>query len=108
MKLNISETEAFIYSCIFSSLFVLSVYIWKPMVTPPADIKQIWMKKWYRLSHAEKTVIEEYEIRMRMKSVGTLVLLAFTFILCKAHLAENQEVSILRWFGVRINLQVIR
>lgn len=108
MKLNISETEAFITSCVFSSLFVISVYIWKPIVTPPADIKQIWMKKWYRLSNAEKTMIEEYEIRMRMKSVGTLSILAFIFILCRANLAENQEVSMLRWFGLRINFQVIR
>ena len=45
MKLNISETEAFIYSLILSSLFVLSVYIWKPIVTPPPEIKQMWLKK---------------------------------------------------------------
>ena len=54
MKLSISETEAFVYSCIFSSLFVLSVYIWKPLVTPPDDIKAIWMKKWYKLNRIEK------------------------------------------------------
>ena len=89
MKLNISETEAFIYSCIFSSLFVLSVYIWKPLVTPPIEIKQIWMKKWYKLTIFEKNMVEEYEIRMRIKSVGTLVLLSLIFILCKAHLAER-------------------
>ena len=50
MKLNISEAEAFIYSTIFASLFVLSVYIWKPIATPPAYITQIWMKKWYHLT----------------------------------------------------------
>ena len=45
---------------------------------------------------------------MRTKSVGTLVLLAALFILCKAQLAERPEVSISRWFGLSINLQVLR
>ena len=50
MKLDITEAEAFIFSTIFASLFVVSVYIWKPLVTPPAEIKQIWMKKWYKMT----------------------------------------------------------
>ena len=81
MKLNITEAEAFIYSTIFASLFVLSVYIWKPIATPPAYITQIWMKKWYHLTQNEKKAIEEYEVRMRCTSVGTLVVLSFLFLL---------------------------
>ena len=54
MKLNITEVEAFFYSMLFSSLFVISVYIWKPIVTPPAEIKQIWLKKWHKLNFGER------------------------------------------------------
>ena len=108
MKLDITEAEAFIFSTIIASLFVISVYVWKPLVTPPAEIKQIWMKKWYKLTHEEKDTIDLYEVRMRIKSVGTLCLLAFLFLLCRSSLAERREVGILQWFGLTINFQVLR
>ena len=108
MKLDIGETEAFILATVFSSLFVISVYIWKPLVTPPTDIRQIWMKKWYNLTRDEKKTIEQYEIRMRIKSVGTLCLLAFVFIVGRSSLGERRDVGVLKWFGLSVNFQVIR
>ena len=47
MKLNIIEAEAFIYATIMSSFFVVAVYIWKPLMTPPAEIVKVWRKKWH-------------------------------------------------------------
>ena len=108
MKLNISETEAFIYSLAFASLFVLSVYIWKPLVTPPAEIIQIWLKKWYHLRPSERRLIEDYEMRMRTKSVGTLMLMAMAFLIARSHLGERPEVGVIRWFGLQINLQTLK
>ena len=37
MKLEITEVEAYIYSTILASFFVLAVYIWKPIYNPPYD-----------------------------------------------------------------------
>ena len=108
MKLNIGEAEAFIYATIFSSLFVISVYIWKPLVTPPAEIKQIWLKRWHNLKFADRNMIEEYEMRMRTKSVGLLVLLACVFLIAKSHLGERKDVSIMRWFGLSLDWQTVR
>jgi len=108
MKLTISETEAFIYATGFASLFVLSVYIWKPLITPPEEITKVWQKKWYSLRSQERLMIEDYEMRMRTKSVGTLVLLAMIFLLARSSLSERQDVSIFRWFGLTIDLQTIR
>jgi membrane protease YdiL (CAAX protease family) len=45
---------------------------------------------------------------MKMKSVGTLVCLALIFIVFRADLGERREVGILRWFGLSIDLQVIK
>ena len=108
MKLNITEAEAFIYAAIFSSLFVIAVYIWKPLVTPPAEIMKIWLKKWHQLRFSERQMIEEYEMRMRTKSVGLLVLFAILFLIGRSHLGERLEVSIMRWFGLVLDWQTVR
>lgn len=108
MKLEISQAEAFIFSTIFASLFVVSVYIWKPLVTPPVEIKRIWLKKRHNLTQFEKKTIEMYEVRMRIQSVGTLCLLAFLFLIMRSSLGERREVGVLQWFGLSINMQVLR
>ena len=89
MKLEISEAEAFFYSTIFASCFVFSIYIWKPIVAPPAEIHKLRQKKVHRLNYSERQTIDDYEIRMRMKSVGILVCLAVLFLICRSRLSER-------------------
>ena len=45
---------------------------------------------------------------MKMKSVGILVCLALIFIVFRADLGQRPEVGILKWFGLSIDLQVIK
>lgn len=40
MKLDVTETEAFVYSSVLATVFVLAVYIWKPLYDPPYDKKR--------------------------------------------------------------------
>ena len=108
MKLKITEAEAFIYSAIVASFFVLSVYIWKPLVTPPAEVKQLWLRKRHNLKPYEVKAIEDYEIGMRIKSVGSLVLLAMSLLVFRSHLSERPDVGILRWFGLTLDLQTLQ
>ena len=41
MKLEITEFEAYAYSTVLASFFILAVYIWKPIYNPPYDIKKL-------------------------------------------------------------------
>jgi hypothetical protein len=41
MKLEITEFEAYSYSLILASFFVLAVYIWKPIFDPPYDVNKL-------------------------------------------------------------------
>lgn len=41
MKLDITVLEAYTYSTILASFFVLAVYIWKPIFNPPYDNKKL-------------------------------------------------------------------
>jgi membrane protease YdiL (CAAX protease family) len=45
MKLEVSETQAYILTTLIASFFVLAVYVWKPFVTAPAKIRQLQKKK---------------------------------------------------------------
>ena len=56
------------------------------------------------LNRAEKSTMEEYEVRMRIKSVGLLTLTAMASILIRSHLAERREVGMFQWFGLSVNL----
>ena len=56
------------------------------------------------LNRAEKQTMEEYEVRMRIKSVGLLTLTAMASILIRSHLAERREVGMFQWFGLSVNL----
>lgn len=59
MKLDISAETAITASFVLSSFFVLSVYIWRPIYKPPYDTKT------ERLSTVQRTLVEEFEIKMR-------------------------------------------
>ena len=48
----------------------------------------------------DKEKIETYEIRMRIRSVGTLCALAFIFLYLMADFEQRREVGIFRWFGL--------
>jgi len=37
MKLEVTEAEAYLYSLVLASFFVIAVYIWKPIFDPPYD-----------------------------------------------------------------------
>lgn len=41
MKLEITEFEAYVYSTVLASFFILAVYIWKPIYNPPYDMKKL-------------------------------------------------------------------
>jgi hypothetical protein len=41
MKLEVTEAQAYIYSTILASFFVIAVYIWKPIYNPPYDINKL-------------------------------------------------------------------
>ena len=53
MKLDITELGAFALSTLFASLFVISVYIWKPITKRPPELLKIWRKPKYLLSPSE-------------------------------------------------------
>ena len=80
MKLDISEFGAFAFSTLFASFFVISVYIWKPITRPPLELLKLWQKRKNHLKKDERTLIDEYEIKMRIRSVGTLCGIAFIFL----------------------------
>lgn len=45
MKLVVSQNQAFVIATLYASFFVLAVYVWKPFVKTPYNIKQIMKKK---------------------------------------------------------------
>ena len=53
MKLDITEIGAFALSTLFASLFVISVYIWKPITKKPPELLRIWQKPKYKLTLQE-------------------------------------------------------
>jgi hypothetical protein len=44
--------------------------------------------------------VEEFEIKMRCQSVGTLCFMALMWIIMNADHNQRQNVSITRWFGL--------
>ena len=45
---------------------------------------------------------------MRIRSVGTLCVLAFIFLCFMADFDKRTEVGVLRWFGLAINQEVVK
>jgi membrane protease YdiL (CAAX protease family) len=52
--------------------------------------------------------VEEFEIKMRCQSVGTLCFMALMWIIMTADHNQRQNVSITKWFGLKIDLEVIK
>lgn len=112
MKLVITELQAMVLSLIFASFFVIAVYIWKPIFIVPGlnltnSPKQLDPKEEKRRMK-QNPAIAEFEMRMRIASVGFLCLLAFISIVLMGDPLRRRDVSIARWFGLPITPEVIR
>ena len=79
MKLEISPEVAMISSFVLACFFVLAVYVWKPIYNPPYDFKDE-----VKLSKHHSKLVNEFEIKMRSMSVGSLCLAIFLFIILVA------------------------
>ena len=105
MKLEVSETEAYLYSFVLASFFVIAVYIWKPIYNPPYDLKKIRKDK---LTQTQQKQIEQFETKMRTQSVGTLCFFALLTIIMLADHAQRPQVSILNWFAFSLSSRVLK
>jgi len=108
MKLNITEVEAYTYSTILASFFVLAVYIWKPIFNPPYDIKKLRKDGQLVMTREQRRQVELFEIKMRSMSVGTLCLGALIFFILIADHSKRVECSMISWFGLKIDADAIR
>lgn len=94
-------------SFVLASFFVISVYIWKPIFNPPYKIRELRNNQ-TRLSAYQQAQIDEFESKMRTQSVGSLCFLALLCIIMAADHVQRPEVSILKWFGFRVDLHAIK
>ena len=108
MRLDITELGAFALSTLFASTFVVSVYIWKPFTKRPPELLKIWQKPKYQLTRLERDMIDAYENKMRIRSVGTLCILAAVLICVMADMGDRPQVGVLRWFGLSIDKDALK
>jgi hypothetical protein len=114
MKLDVSPQGALFYCSVLATFFVLAVYIWKPIYDPPSFGKLEPRKQTLnrdrtegRLKRENTQKQQEFEIKMRCQSVGTLCFLAMLYFILVADHSRRPDVSIAAWFGLKIDLQVI-
>jgi hypothetical protein len=90
--------------------------VWKPFVhfkTNPKPTRSDKLAKEQiikldRLFYEEEaTRKDNFEIKCRCISVSLLCLLAGLFILTQADLSKNTDITVLRWFGLSINIDVL-
>ena len=83
------------------------MYIWKPIFDPPYDATKL-RKDGQSLTPAMLKKVEEFEIKMRSQSVATLCFFALLVIVMAADHNQRPDVSIIQWFGLKINLEAIK
>lgn len=81
---------------------MLAVYIWRPIYKPPYETKED-----AKLSKQQTKLVEEFEIKMRTQSVGTLCFATFLGITLMSDQAQRPDVTVLQWFGLKIDSNVI-
>lgn len=95
-------------STLYASFFVVAVYIWKPFVRTPYNIKQLQKKKQHQLKSSEWEQLEDYLSMQRTKSVGTLCLIAFVSLVWLADRSARPEVGFVRWFGLTLDVAALK
>jgi membrane protease YdiL (CAAX protease family) len=108
MKLQVNQNTAFVLSTLYASFFVVAVYIWKPFVRTPYNIKQLQKKKQHQLKQAEWEQLEDYLSRQRTRSVGTLCVFAFASLFWMADRQTRPEVGVFKWFGLDLDIGALK
>ena len=60
------------------------------------------------MTTAMQKKVEEFEIKMRSQSVATLCFFALLVIIMSADHNQRTDVSIIKWFGLKIDLEAIK
>ena len=97
------------YSILFSSFFVAAVYVWRPFIQfkrkdnphPDKTGKHIY----FELEENQRK--EVFDIKMKCFAVMCLCAMAAFFLLVQSDLSVRPEVTILKWFGLAVDTDVL-